>query len=515
MNLLRSAATVSSFTLLSRITGLIRDLLIARLFGAGAETDAFAVAFRLPNLLRRIFAEGAFSQAFVPILAEARVRHGEDGLHSFLSNVASALFWMLLAVTLVGIVGAPVLVWLIASGFAANPAQFELATLMTRWMFPYILCMSLVAFAAGALNTFHRFAVPAFTPVLLNLSFIGCALFLAPHLDRPIMALAFAVLLGGVLQLALQLPALAGLGLIPRFVGVRRAFADETVRRVLHKMVPAVFAVSVAQISLIINTNIASHLPTGSVAWLYFADRLMEFPTALLGVAVGTVLLPGLSRASVDGRGEDYSRLLEWGLRLSCLIALPAAIGLGVLAEPIVSVLYEGQRFSARDTAQTALALVGYAVGLLGLITVKILAPGFYAKGDIRTPVKIAIGVLIATQLGNLALVPWLAHAGLALSISLGALANAALLYAGLRRRGLYHPLPGWASFFGRVAIALVLLAVLLWLAQGRWDVVSAGKTFLERAVRLGLVIGAAMSVYGAALLALGFRVRDFSLRSP
>jgi len=329
------------------------------------------------------------------------------------------------------------------------------------------------------------------------------------------MALAFAVLLGGVLQLVLQLPALAGLGLIPRFVGVRRAFADETVRRVLRKMVPAVFAVSVAQISLIINTNIASHLPTGSVAWLYFADRLMEFPTALLGVAVGTVLLPGLSRASVDGRGEDYSRLLEWGLRLSCLIALPAAIGLGVLAEPIVSVLYEGQRFSARDTAQTALALVGYAVGLLGLITVKILAPGFYAKGDIRTPVKIAIGVLIATQLGNLALVPWLAHAGLALSISLGALANAALLYAGLRRRGLYHPLPGWASFFGRVAIALVLLAVLLWLAQGRWDVVSAGKTFLERAVRLGLVIGAAMSVYGAALLALGFRVRDFSLRSP
>jgi len=230
---------------------------------------------------------------------------------------------------------------------------------------------------------------------------------------------------------------------------------------------------------------------------------------------VGTVLLPGLSRASVDGRGEDYSRLLEWGLRLSCLIALPAAIGLGVLAEPIVSVLYEGQRFSARDTAQTALALVGYAVGLLGLITVKILAPGFYAKGDIRTPVKIAIGVLIATQLGNLALVPWLAHAGLALSISLGALANAALLYAGLRRRGLYHPLPGWASFFGRVAIALALLAVLLWLAQGRWDVVSAGKTFLERAVRLGLVIGAAMSVYGAALWALGFRVRDFSLRSP
>jgi putative peptidoglycan lipid II flippase len=514
MNLLRSAATVSSFTLLSRITGLIRDLLIARLFGAGAETDAFAVAFRLPNLLRRIFAEGAFSQAFVPILAEARTREGADGTHGFLSHVASALFWILLAVTVAGVVAAPALVWLIATGFAANAQQFELATLMTRWMFPYILFMSLVAFSAGVLNTYHRFAVPAFTPVLLNLSFIGCALLLAPRLDQPVMALAFAVLLGGALQLALQLPALAGLGLIPRLVGVRRALADPSVRRVLKKMVPAVFAVSVAQISLIINTNIASHLPTGSVAWLYFADRLMEFPTALLGVALGTVLLPSLSRAGAEGRAADYSRLLEWGLRLSFLIALPAALGLGVLAEPIVAVLYEGQRFSAHDTAQTAFALIGYAVGLLGLITVKILAPGFYAKGDIRTPVRIAVGVLIATQLTNLVLVPWLAHAGLALSISLGALANAALLYVGLRRRGLYQPLPGWTGFFGRVAIALALLAVLLWLAHGRWELVSVGKTFLERAVRLGLVIGAAMSVYSATLWALGFRVRDFSLRS-
>ncbi|HEX6155587.1 MAG TPA: murein biosynthesis integral membrane protein MurJ [Burkholderiales bacterium] len=515
MNLLRSAATVSSFTLLSRITGLIRDLLIARLFGAAAETDAFAVAFRLPNLLRRIFAEGAFSQAFVPILAEARARDGADGTHSFLSHVASALFWVLLAVTVAGVIAAPALVWLIATGFASNQAQFELATAMTRWMFPYILFMSLVAFAAGVLNTFHRFAVPAFTPVLLNLSFIACALFIAPQLDQPVMALAFAVLLGGALQLALQLPALAGLGLIPRLVGARRALADPSVRRVLKKMGPAVFAVSVAQISLIINTNIASHLPTGSVAWLYFADRLMEFPTALLGVALGTVLLPGLSRASAEGRSADYNRLLEWGLRLSCLIALPAALGLGALAEPIIAVLYEGQRFSPRDTAQTALALIGYAVGLLGLITIKILAPGFYAKGDIRTPVRIAVGVLIATQLANLALVPWLAHAGLALSISLGALANAALLYVGLRRRGLYQPAPGWAGFFGRIAIALALLAVLLWLAHGRWEVVSAGSTFLERAVRLGLVIGAAIGVYGSALWALGFRVRDFSLRSP
>jgi putative peptidoglycan lipid II flippase len=513
MNLLRSAATVSGLTLLSRITGLIRDLLIARLFGAVAETDAFAVAFRLPNLLRRIFAEGAFSQAFVPILAEARTRNAEHGLQDFLSHIASALFWMLLAVTVAGVIAAPVLVWLIAGGFSANPAQFGLATVMTRWMFPYILFMSLVAFAAGVLNTYHRFAVPAFTPVLLNLSFIACSLLLAPHLSQPILALAVAVLLGGLLQMALQLPALAGLGLVPRLVGLRTAFADAAVRRVLRQMGPAVFAVSVAQVSLIINTNIASHLATGSVAWLYFADRLMEFPTALLGVALGTVLLPGLSRASAERRAEDYSRLLDWGLRLSCLIALPAALGLAVLAEPIVSILYEGQRFTSRDTTQTALALIGYAVGLFGLITVKILAPGFYAKGDIRTPVKIAVGVLIATQAANLVLVPWFAHAGLALSISLGALANAALLFAGLRRRGLYQPQPGWGGFAVRVAIALALLAVLLWLAHGRWDVVGAGRPFLERAVRLALLIGAAMGLYGGALFAFGFRLRDFSLR--
>ena len=451
VNLFRALATVSSFTLLSRITGLARDMLISRLFGASAETDAFNVAFRLPNLLRRLFGEGAFQQAFVPMLADVKARGDEATTVSFAGHVASALFWTLLLVSVTGVVAAPVLVWLIASGLARNPAAFELASVMTRWMFPYILFMSLVAMAAGVLNTYKRFAVPAFTPVLLNLSFIACALWLAPRLERPIMALAFAVLIGGMLQLGLQWAALRRAGLRMRIGSPRAAFADPDVRRVAGLMLPAIFSVSVAQLSIIINTNIASHLTTGSVTWLAFADRLMEFPTALLGVALGTVLLPSLSSAFAEKRLQDYSRLLDWGLRLIFLLALPAAIGLGLLAEGIVSVLFQGREFTAVDVHQTAVAVIGYAVGLIGLIAVKILAPGFYAQKDVRTPVKIAVAVLVATQLANLVLVPLFAHAGLALSVSLGACANALALFIGLKRRGVYAPRVGWLAFLMRL----------------------------------------------------------------
>ncbi len=510
MNLFRALATVSSLTLLSRITGLVRDMLISRLFGASAETDAFNVAFRLPNLLRRLFGEGAFQQAFVPMLADVRARGDEPATAAFAGHVATALFWTLLAVSVLGVVAAPVLVWLIASGLARNPSAFELASVMTRWMFPYILFMSLVALAAGVLNTYRRFAVPAFTPVLLNLSFIGCALWLAPRLEQPIMALAFAVLLGGLLQLGLQWAALHRAGLRLRIGSPRAALADPDVRRVVGLMGPAIFSVSVAQLSIIINTNIASHLATGSVTWLAFADRLMEFPTALLGVALGTVLLPSLSAAFAERRSEDYSRLLDWGLRLIFLLALPAALGLGMLADGIVSVLFQGREFTAADVHQTSAAVVGYAVGLLGLIAVKILAPGFYAQKDIRTPVKIAITVLIATQLANLVLVPLFAHAGLALSVSLGACANALALYAGLRRRGVYTARAGWGGFLLRVGGALLVLAAALWLAQLRIDWTSLQATPWWRAGLLASVIAGAAAVYFAALFALGFRLNDF-----
>ncbi len=513
MNLLRAAATVSGLIMASRVLGLVREMLVARLFGAGAEMDAFNVAFRLPNLLRRMFAEGAFSQAFVPILAEVRTREGDDRTRQLLAHVASALFWVLLAVSILGVVAAPVLVLAIASGFAGRPETFELATALTRWMFPYILLMSLVACAAGVLNSFNRFAVPAVTPVLLNVSFIACALWVAPHVDPPIVALAVAVAIGGVAQLAIQVPALARIGMLPRLTGVRASLRDAGVQRVVRLMVPALFAVSVAQISLIINTNIASHLGTGAVSWLAYADRLMEFPTALLGVALGTVLLPNLSRAHAEQRGDDYSRLLDWGLRLTCLIALPAAVGLGVLAEGVIAVLFQGMQFSAHDVRQTSAALVGYAIGLLGLIAVKILAPGFYAKQDIRTPVKIAVGVLLATQLGNLVLVPWLGHSGLAVSISLGALANAALLLAGLRRRGLYLPLAGWTPFLLRLAVALAAMAILLWAIDVRIDWTAMHGQWALRAAVLGAAIGGGAAVYFGVLWMVGVRPRQLLLQ--
>jgi putative peptidoglycan lipid II flippase len=513
VNLLRAVATVSSLTLLSRVTGLVRDLLISRIFGVSGATDAFNVAFRIPNLLRRLFAEGAFQQAFVPILADTRAHVGEAGMHRLVDRAASVLFWTLLAVSALGVVAAPVLVWIIATGLAREPQTFALAATMTRWMFPYILFMSLVALAAGVLNTMKRFAVPAVTPVLLNLSFIACALWLAPRLETPILALAFAVVIGGLLQLALQALPLFRLGMLPRLRGPLAGLRDEGVRRILRLMLPAVFAVSVAQLSIIINTNIASQLATGSVTWLAFADRLMEFPTALLGVALGTVLLPSLSAAYAEERAADYSRLLDWGLRLTLLLALPAAAGLGLLAEGLVAVLFQGGRFSWYDVQQTALALGGYAVGLVGLIAVKILAPGFYAQRDIRTPVKIAVGVLVATQLANVALVPWLGHGGLALSVSLGACVNAVLLFAGLRRRGAFAPQPGWGRFALRVAIALAAMSG--WLVWIRFviDWQAYAGSWAIRAMLLGGVIAVAAATYFATLWLLGFRPRDFVLR--
>ncbi len=514
MNLLRAVATVSGLTLASRVTGLVRDLIISRVFGASAETDAFNVAFRLPNLLRRLFAEGAFQQAFVPVLAEARAREGDERTRQLIDHVASALFWAVLAASIVGVFAAPVLVWLVASGLARDPVAFDLATLMTRWMFPYILFMSLVALSAGVLNTYRRFSVPAVTPVLLNLSFIACALLLAPQLSRPILALAVAVVIGGVLQLALQLPALASIGMLPRLGGLRVGLRDAAVRRILRLMLPAVFAVSVAQLSIIINTNIASHLAIGSVTWLAFADRLMEFPTALLGVALGTVLLPSLSRANSEQRLDDYSRQLDWGLRLTVLIAAPAALGLGLLAEGTIAVLFQGGRFSANDVTQTAQALTGYAIGLLGLIAVKILAPGFYARQNIKTPVKIAVVALLITQASNLVLVPLIAHAGLAMSVSLGALTNAALLYLGLRRRGLYIPTPGWAPFIAKVGVALIALAVVLWLGNRHIDWTAMQNQWLLRAGLLAGLIAGGAAVYGSMLLLLGFRPRDFVNRA-
>jgi putative peptidoglycan lipid II flippase len=515
VNLLRSVATVSGFTLLSRITGLVRETLTATVFGASALTDAFFVAFRIPNLLRRLFAEGAFSQAFVPILAASREGGDEAATRRLVDRVATLLFWALVAVSAAGIVAAPALVWAMASGLAGEPGAYDATVTMTRWMFPYILLISMVALAAGVLNTWRRFAVPAFTPVLLNLSFIGAALALAPRFETPVYALAAGVVIGGIAQLALQVPALLRIRMLPRLgLDLRAAWADPQVRRVVRQMGPAVLAVSVAQISLIVNTHIASRIGPGAVSWISYGDRLMEFPTAMLGVALGTVLLPSLSRASGAGRADEYAALLDWGLRLAVMLALPCMVGLALMAEPLTALLFHYGRFDAHDLEMTRRTVLAYSVGLLGLIAVKILAPGFYGKQDVRTPFRIAIVILLVTQALNLLFVPWLQHAGLALSISVAALANAGLLLAGLLRRGIYVPRPGWLGFSARVAAALALLALLLWFAVPRVDWVEMRS---QPALRIGLALGlvaAGAAVYLGTLAALGLRLRQFVRRT-
>lgn len=508
MNLLKALATVSGMTLISRVLGFARDLIIARAFGAGLYTDAFFVAFKLPNLLRRLFAEGAFSQAFVPILAEYRNTRGHDATRLLLDKVATLLTLALALVSLLGVLAAPALVWISAPGFAAEPDKFATTVNLLRITFPYILCISLVAFAAGVLNTWSRFTLPAFTPVLLNVAMILASLLLAPLFDPPILALAWGVLLGGVLQLAIQIPALSKLGLLPRW---NLDLKDEGVRRVLYLMAPAALGVSVAQISLLINTIFASFLETGSVSWLYYADRLMEFPAGMLGVALGTILLPSLARHYSDKAPDEFSRLLDWGLRLTLLLAVPSAVALAVLAVPLIATLFHYGAFGDMDLWRTREALLAYAIGLPGLILVKILAPGFYARQNIRTPVKIAIFTLLATQIMNLAFIVPLRHAGLALAIGLGACLNAAILYYKLRRHDIYRPQPGWALFLARVLAAALLMGLAVhFAATGDW----LGAGFMERGARLLGVVILGVVVYFTALLAMGLRLAQFRHRA-
>ena len=508
MNLLRALATVSSLTMVSRVLGYARDFFIARIFGASLVTDAFFVAFKIPNLLRRMFAEGAFSQAFVPILAEHKNRDAE-GVKTLIDSVATLLFLALVLSAAIGMAAAPLIVYLTAPGFAADPGKFALTVQLLRITFPYIVFISLVALAAGILNTWSRFAAPAITPALLNVAFIVGAVFFADRFDPPVLVLAWAVFAGGLLQLAFQVPFLLRLGLLPRW---RLDLRHPGVRRVLTLMAPAAFGVSVSQVSILINQVFASFLPTGSVSWLYYADRLMELPAGVLGVAVGTILLPSLSKHHADARHQDYAKLLDWGLRVTVLLAVPAAVALAVLAMPLVATLFHYGRFTVEDAWMTRSALMAYSVGLTGMILVKILAPGFYAKQNVMTPVKIGVFTLAATQAMNFAFYGTLRHAGLALAIGLGACLNAALLYRFLRKDGIYAPQPGWLVFTLKVVVAVSAMAAALWFVMGpaeRW--LSAGWHW-KIGMMAGLVVLGA-GVYGACLYAMGFRPRDFSIR--
>ena len=514
MNLLRAAATISGLTLVSRVLGLVRETLVASVYGAGPLTDAFFVAFRLPNMLRRLFAEGAFTQAFIPVLAQSQQESPQE-TRRVLDAVATMLFWVLTVVVALGVVAAPGLVWLVASGLRQDAETFGIAVLMTRWMFPYILLISLVALAAAILNLSKRFAAPAFAPVLLNVSIILAALFLSRFFDPPVLALCAGVMIGGVLQLLWQVPSLVKIGLLPRIRFTPwKALKDPAVQRVLKNMAPTLLAVSVSQFSLIINTQIASWLAPGSVSWVSYGDRLMEFPTSLLGIAMGTLLLPSLSQANAAGNTQRYSDLLDWGLRLALLLATPAMVGLALMAKPLTALLFHYGAFSTHDLLMTSHTVRAYGAGLVALTAVRILAPGFFAKQDVRTPVKIAVTVLVCTQLMNLVLVPWLAHAGLALSISLGAWLNAGWLLRGLKKRGSYIPRAGWRPFMLKVAVALAAMGVLLGFVSEYFDWgAMQSQPWLRIGLVLGMVVGGALLYFGL-LMAMGLNIRQV-MRPP
>lgn len=509
VNLLRSLVSISGMTLISRVLGFMRDMLQANYFGAGFAADAFFVAFKLPNLLRRIFAEGAFSQAFVPVLAEHKNQQTHAATREFVAAVFGMLSLALGLIVAVGIMGAALVIWLTAPGFTHDPAQFNLAITLLRITFPYILFISLASLLGGILNTWGIFSVPAFTPTILNLSFIFFIVVLRQFFTPPILTLAWATLVGGVLQLAFQVPYLRKIDMLvwPRF-----NWQNPAVRKVLKLMAPAIFAVSIAQISMVINTIYASFLPAGSISWMYYADRLMELPTGVLGVALGTILLPGLSRHASVGNREQFSRLLDWGLRLCLLLALPAAVGLGLLAKPLTMTLFMRGKFNSFDVSMTSYALMAYAMGLLGLIMVKVLAPGFYANQDIKTPVKIALWVLCGTQLMNLAFIGPLRHAGLALAIGLSACLNAACLAYCLIKKNFYQPQSGWQSFLWRLISAVLLMAVAIEVALYCLPLNFSASLFY-RVISLAAVILIGISVYFSSLWALNFRLRDFSHR--
>ena len=515
---LKSTSVVSAMTLLSRVLGLARDIVFARLFGAGIVMDAFFVAFKIPNLLRRFFAEGAFSQAFVPVFAEYKSTRTRAELKELADRVSGTLGLALFVVTLIGVVAAPILIMIFAPGFLGRGEQYDLATAMLRFTFPYILFISLTGLAGAMLNNFGKFAVPAFTPVLLNVVMISAAIWLEPLMSRPGLGLALGVFLAGLVQLFFQLPFLRGIGMLPR---PRWGWRDSGVRKIGRLMLPAIFGSSVAQINLLIDTLIASFLAAGSITWLYYADRMMEFPLGVFGVALATVILPGLSEQHAKKSRSDFSATLDWALRLVALIVVPAAVALLVLAAPILATLFFGGRFDAHDVAMSAYSLQAYSIGLLGFSLVKVLAPGYYSRQEMRTPVRIAVIALLVNIALNLLFVYTMIesgfsapHAGLALATALAAALNAILLYRGLRKAGVYRPGDGWFWLVVRVGVASAAMALVLWQLAG------AASTWLElglsaRIGRLALCIVAGATTYFAVLAILGLRPRHLRGHAP
>ncbi len=515
LHLLQSTSVVSAMTLMSRILGLVRDVVFARFFGATIVMDAFIVANRIPNMLRRFFAEGAFSQGFVPVMARYKENNDHTESRQLVDAVAGTLGLVLFLVTLIGVVAAPLLVLIVAPGFIGEDGRFDLATAMLRFTFPYLFFVSMTAFAGGILNTYGKFGAPAFTPVILNIVLIASALWLSPQMEEPGMALAYGVFAAGIVQLLFQIPFLAKIHAVPRPKWRPR---HPGVKRIGALMLPAIFGSSVAQINVLLGGAIASLLGVGKVSLLYFSDRLMEFPLGLFGIALATVTLPTLSRQAANSSMREFSNTVDWSMKLVVLIAVPAAIGLILLAEPLVATIFFGGEFTRFDVQMTALSLQAFALGLIGFSFVKILAPAYFAREDTKTPVKAGLMALVVNFVLSVVLAYTLtragyvgAHAGLALAISVAAILNAWLLYNGLRKDKVVVHSPGWSSlllrFFGANA-AMTVVIVRMQRPLEWW--IDAG--FLHRSFRLGAVVAAGALVYFVALILLGLRPSQLKL---
>jgi putative peptidoglycan lipid II flippase len=514
----KSTSIVGAFTLLSRVTGLLRDMVYSRMFGAGVLMDAFLVAFKIPNFMRRLFAEGAFSQAFVPVVSEYRVQRPHDEVRELVDGAAGTLAWFLTVVTVVGVIAAPLLVLLFAPGFRVDEVKFDLTVEMLRWTFPYLLFISLAALAAGVLNSYGKFAVPALTSTLMNLVMILFAAWIAPSFERPGIVLAIGVFVAGVVQLAFQVPFLVKMGLLRR---PRWRWNDEGVRKIGRLMLPAIFGSSVSQVALLLDVLIASFLATGSIAWLYYADRLMEFPLGVFSIALATVILPGLAAHHAAQSPERFTATLDWALRLVVIVVLPATAALIVLSGPLTVTIFHYGKFDEHDVRMASLALTAYATGLLAFSMVKVLAPGYFARQDTRTPVSIGIQALGVNMGLNLVVVLPLAliypdrpglHALLALNNAAGAWYNSTMLYRGLRKQGVLHHASGWRRMLGQVAAGNVVMIAFLWFVAGdtqRWIDMGAWS----RAQWMTLLVVGGGGLYFGTLYVLGMRLHEVRVR--